>query len=47
LEAVKRLETGAYLPTVSQNKVRRALEEAGIEFTDGDAAGVRLRQGYG
>jgi predicted transcriptional regulator len=26
------------------NAIRRALEEAGVEFTDGDAPGVRIRQ---
>jgi transcriptional regulator with XRE-family HTH domain len=45
LETVKRIERtpgpiSAYAATV--DKLRRALESAGIEFSDGDAPGVRL-----
>jgi transcriptional regulator with XRE-family HTH domain len=29
----------------TQDKLRRALEAAGVEFTNGDAPGVRLRKG--
>jgi predicted transcriptional regulator len=47
LPTIKRLETqpgalGAYRDTVAA--IRRALEEQGIEFLNGDACGVRLRK---
>ena len=47
LPTIKRLETkpgplGANAPTIAA--LRRALEAAGIEFTNGDAPGVRLRK---
>ncbi len=46
LATIKRLETipgvlGAHRSTVTA--LRRALESGGIEFTNGDAPGVRLR----
>jgi transcriptional regulator with XRE-family HTH domain len=46
LETVKRIERtpgaiSAYTGTV--DKLRRALESAGIEFSDGDQPGVRLK----
>ena len=50
LETIKRIERtpgpiSAYTGTV--DKLRRALESAGIEFSDGDQPGVRLRLGGG
>ena len=47
LATIKRLETvpgilGAHRLTVTA--LRRAFESAGIEFTNGDAPGVRLRR---
>jgi transcriptional regulator with XRE-family HTH domain len=46
LETIKRIERtpgpiSAYTATV--DKLRRALEAAGIEFSDGDEPGVRLK----
>jgi transcriptional regulator with XRE-family HTH domain len=46
LDTIKRIERtrgpiGAYAATV--DKIQRALEAAGIEFTNSDAPGVRLR----
>jgi transcriptional regulator with XRE-family HTH domain len=48
LETIKRIERtpgpiSAYTATV--DKLRRALEAAGIEFSDGDEPGVRLKAG--
>jgi transcriptional regulator with XRE-family HTH domain len=50
LETVKRIERtpgpiSAYTGTV--DKLRRALETAGIEFSDGDQPGVRLKLARG
>lgn len=50
LETVKRIERtpgpiSAYTGTV--DKLRRALESAGIEFSDGDQPGVRLKLAQG
>jgi transcriptional regulator with XRE-family HTH domain len=50
LETVKRIERtpgpiSAYTCTV--DKLRRALESAGIEFSDGDQPGVRLKLARG
>ena len=50
LETVKRIERtpgpiSAYTSTV--DKLRRALESAGIEFSDGDQPGVRLKLARG
>jgi hypothetical protein len=47
LETIKRIErspgvVSAYASTV--DNLRRALEAAGIEFTNGDRPGVRLRK---
>lgn len=49
INTVRRIEAGAPgepIPgrTASLDKIRRALEAAGIEFTNGDAPGVRLRE---
>ncbi len=49
INTVSRMETGAPgepIPgrTASLDKIRRALEAAGIEFTNGRAPGVRLRE---
>jgi predicted transcriptional regulator len=41
LIAIERGKADPKLSTV--NAIRRALEKAGVEFTDGDAPGVRLR----
>jgi predicted transcriptional regulator len=48
LPTIKRLEAKhgllvAHVSTVAS--IRRALEEAGIEFTNGNQPGVRLRRG--
>jgi transcriptional regulator with XRE-family HTH domain len=40
---VSRLEAGEKLNPRTVEAIRRALEAAGVEFTDGDAPGVRLR----
>jgi len=50
LETIKRIERtpgpiSAYTGTVE--KLRRALESAGIEFSDGDQPGVRLKLARG
>lgn len=48
LPTVKRLETcsGPLSTRVeTQLKLQRALEAAGVEFTNGDAPGVRMRRG--
>ena len=41
---VTRIENGADAKQSTMDKLRRALEEAGVEFTDGDQPGVRLTQ---
>ena len=41
---VTRIENGADAKQSTMDKLRRALEEAGVEFTDGDQPGVRLAQ---
>jgi transcriptional regulator with XRE-family HTH domain len=41
---VTRIENGADAKQSTMDKLRRALEEAGVEFTDGDQPGVRLIQ---
>jgi hypothetical protein len=33
------------LQRASMDKIRRALEKAGVEFTDGDQPGLKLRKG--
>ena len=40
---VTRIENGADAKQSTLDKLRRALEAAGIEFTNGDQPGVRLR----
>jgi hypothetical protein len=41
---VSKIETGAYAGDPGTlAAIRRALERAGVEFTNGDAPGVRLR----
>ncbi|MGO8843501.1 MAG: helix-turn-helix transcriptional regulator [Methyloceanibacter sp.] len=41
---VSNIETGAYAGAPQTlEAIRRALEYAGVEFTNGDAPGVRLR----
>jgi transcriptional regulator with XRE-family HTH domain len=46
LPTVKRLETGrgANVSDDARGKLQAALEAAGIEFTNGNAPGVRLRR---
>jgi transcriptional regulator with XRE-family HTH domain len=39
---VTRLEAGEELKPRTVEAIRRAFEDAGIEFTNGDAPGVRL-----
>jgi len=41
---VTRIEKGADAKRSTMDKLRRALEAAGIEFTNGDQPGVRLRR---
>jgi len=41
---LKRIEEGAYVPSIEQRSaLRAALEEGGVEFTNGDTPGVRLK----
>jgi len=42
---IARLERGEALYPRTIEAIRTALEAAGVEFTNGDAPGVRLRQG--
>jgi transcriptional regulator with XRE-family HTH domain len=43
---IRDFEKGRRLPTVNNlEAIRRALESAGVEFTNGDAPGVKLRKG--
>ena len=39
---VTRIENGADAKQSTMDKLRRALEEAGVEFTDGNQPGVRV-----
>jgi len=42
---ISNFETGKYAGDPDTlHKLQRALEKAGIEFTDGDAPGVRLKK---
>jgi transcriptional regulator with XRE-family HTH domain len=41
---VSRIENGADAKQSTMDKLRRALETAGLEFTNGDQPGVRLTQ---
>jgi ribosome-binding protein aMBF1 (putative translation factor) len=44
LTMLKRIEEGAYVPSIEQRSaLRAALEEGGVEFTNGDTPGVRLK----
>ncbi len=46
-DTVQRMEASDGVPSASAKSldaVERALEAAGVEFTDGDAPGVRLRK---
>jgi len=41
---LKRIEEGAYVPSIEQRSaLRAALEDGGVEFTNGDTPGVRLK----
>ena len=41
---LKRIEEGAFVPSIEQRSaLRAALEEGGVEFTNGDTPGVRLK----
>jgi transcriptional regulator with XRE-family HTH domain len=42
---VTRIENGADAKQSTMDKLQRALEAAGVEFTNGDQPGVRLRKG--
>ena len=43
--AINSIERGKADPKLSTvNAIRRALENGGVEFTDGDRPGVRLRE---
>ena len=44
---IARLEAGDELRERTIDAIRSALESAGVEFTNGDAPGVRLRKGSG
>jgi hypothetical protein len=42
---VSKIETGAYAGApATREAIRRTLEYAGVEFTNGDAPGVKLRK---
>jgi transcriptional regulator with XRE-family HTH domain len=42
---ISNFETGKYAgDPKSLQKIRKALEKAGVEFTNGDAPGVRLKK---
>ena len=47
LSTIARLEAGDELRERTIDAIRSALESAGVEFTNGDAPGVRLRKGSG
>jgi transcriptional regulator with XRE-family HTH domain len=44
-DTVSRLERGEELRERTVDAIRSALEAAGVEFTNGDQPGVRLRKG--
>ena len=44
---ITRLETRGTGNGPTMAAIRRALESAGVEFTNGDQPGVRLRKGHG
>jgi len=42
---ISKIETGAYVGAPAMlEAIRRTLEYAGVEFTNGDAPGVKLRK---
>ncbi len=43
-DTISRLETGKPLKPRTIEAIQRALEKAGVEFTDGNKPGVRLKQ---
>ena len=43
-DTIARLERGETLRASTVDAIRRALELAGVEFTNGDQPGVRLRK---
>ena len=45
VDTVVRLEKGEVLKERTVDAIRRALETAGVEFTNGEQPGVRLRKG--
>jgi hypothetical protein len=44
---VSRFEAGVDLKPRTIEDMRRALESAGVEFTNGDQPGVRMKKTYG
>lgn len=44
-DTVVRLEKGEELKETTNDAIRAALETAGVEFTNGESPGVRLRKG--
>jgi transcriptional regulator with XRE-family HTH domain len=42
--SIGKLESGIALPVLATSTIRKALADAGIEFTDEEKTGVRLRQ---
>ena len=46
-DTVSRLERGEELMPRTLEAVQRALEASGVEFTNGDEPGVKLRKGFG
>jgi len=47
VDTVARFERGDNLRERTVEDMRRALEDAGVELTNGDAPGVRMRKGKG
>ncbi len=47
VDTVSRFERGEALRERTVEDMRRALEDAGVEFTNGDAPGVRISRGKG
>jgi ribosome-binding protein aMBF1 (putative translation factor) len=44
LAMLKRIEEGTYIPSLKERSaLRAALEDGGVEFTNGDTPGVRLK----
>ena len=44
LSTVQRVEAGGSITGANMDALRRALEEAGVTFTNGDEPGVKLRR---